>query len=403
MSTRPVAMTIAGSDSGGGAGIQADLKTFTSLGVFGVTVITALTSQNTRKVAKIIELPPDFIESQFDVIMEDFQVKYAKTGMLASSKVVEAVEKKVSQYRINLVLDPVMISKSGFPLVSEDTVREIMRLARKSMLITPNKFEAEKLTGFRIRTNEDVKTTALYLHKNLGVNVVVKGGKTLGGYDFAVIEGEELELKGDLINTENLHGSGDVFSAAITAFLSRGMKLKDALIQAKKVVSEAIKFSLSLGSGNGPVDPFSIIERKSKIEEARENLEKLVEFIEKNPCIVKKVLSHEEKMNIGYVTEYGDFATLAGGIVRYIDWIKVDGPIVVNWYTNLVAKALKLTGKRVGVSFSLTNELLNLVETGSLKISESGIYGDLLMIDGKVVLVAESLDELITKLEGLRK
>ncbi|MEM3271582.1 MAG: bifunctional hydroxymethylpyrimidine kinase/phosphomethylpyrimidine kinase, partial [Metallosphaera sp.] len=276
MARRPVALTIAGSDSGGGAGVQADLKTFTVLGVFGTSVITGLTSQNTRKVSRIIEVPPEFVESQFDAIMEDFEVKYGKTGMLSSSKVVNAVDRKVTQYKINLILDPVMVSKSGYPLVSDDTVRDIISLAKKSILITPNKFEAERLTGFRIRNPEDLRNTALRLYKDLGVNVLIKGGKALEGYDFAIIDGDEIELRGELINTDNLHGSGDVLSASITAFLSKGLKLKEAVKEAKKIVTESIKFSLSLGSGNGPVDPFSVVEKIVKIEEARESLEKLV-------------------------------------------------------------------------------------------------------------------------------
>lgn len=402
MLQRPVAMTIAGSDSGGGAGIQADLKTFTSLGVFGVSVITGLTAQNTARVTKVLDVPPEFVESQFDTIMEDFQVRFAKTGMLASTKIVEAVERKITQYRINLVLDPVMISKSGYPLVTEEVVRDIMRLARKALIITPNKYEAERLTGFRIRTQEDLRNTAIHLHRTLGINVVVKGGKAIGGYDFAVVDGDEIELRGELINTDNLHGSGDVFSASITAFLSKGRDLKEALREAKKIVTEAIRYSLSMGHGNGPVDPFSSVERVVRINEARDDLEKLVEFLERNKEIVKKMISHEEKMNVGLLTEYGDFATLAGGIIRYIDWIKVDGPIVVNWYTNLVYKALKLTGKKLGVSVSLTNEILKACEGGKLKISESGIYGDLVMIDGRAVLVGNSLSEIIEKLEVLR-
>ncbi|MEL9970468.1 MAG: bifunctional hydroxymethylpyrimidine kinase/phosphomethylpyrimidine kinase [Metallosphaera sp.] len=403
MARRPVALTIAGSDSGGGAGVQADLKTFTVLGVFGTSVITGLTSQNTRKVSRIIEVPPEFVESQFDAIMEDFEVKYGKTGMLSSSKVVNAVDRKVTQYKINLILDPVMVSKSGYPLVSDDTVRDIISLAKKSILITPNKFEAERLTGFRIRNPEDLRNTALRLYKDLGVNVLIKGGKALEGYDFAIIDGDEIELRGELINTDNLHGSGDVLSASITAFLSKGLKLKEAVKEAKKIVTESIKFSLSLGSGNGPVDPFSVVEKIVKIEEARESLEKLVEYIEKNRDIVDRVLYQEDKMNLGYLTEYGDFATLAGGIIRYIRWIKVDGPIVVNWYSNIIEKALKLTGKRIGVSFSITDNVLHASEQGGLKISESGVYGDLIFIDGKSVLVGDHLDDIISKLEVLRK
>ncbi|QKR01026.1 bifunctional hydroxymethylpyrimidine kinase/phosphomethylpyrimidine kinase [Metallosphaera tengchongensis] len=398
MRVRPVALTIAGSDSGGGAGVQADLKTFTSLGVFGVSVITGITSQNTKRVGKILEMPPDMIESQFDLIMEDFPVKYGKTGMLSSTKVVDCVERKISQYKLDLVLDPVMISKSGYPLISEDTVRNLSRLIKKSILITPNKFEAERLTGFTIRTTEDLRKVAHHIYKNLGINVVVKGGKFLNGHDFAIINGDELELSGEGINTNNLHGSGDVFSAAITGYLSMGHNVKDAITKAKSFVTESIKYSLSLGGGSGPVDPFAPVERVIEINQARESLEKLVEYIEKNKDKIKKILSNDDKINVGYLTEYGDYATLAGGIIKYIEWIKVDGPIVVNWYTNTIFKALKLANKKIGISISIGDELLKVLEKKKLKISESGIYGDVILVDGVAVLVADTLNELEEKI-----
>jgi len=398
---RPVVMTIAGSDSGGGAGLQADLKTFTSLGVFGTTVITAITAQNTFKVSKVMELPQDIIEAQFDAVMEDFDVKFAKTGVLPSPKVIEVVERKLGQYNIGLVLDPVMFSKSGYPLIGEDAMKGLSRLLGRALIITPNRMEAERLSGMKINSKDDLKRCALHLNKLTSTNVIVKGGRALGGFDVAVIDNQLLELEGESVNTDNLHGSGDVFSAAITAYLSKGLSLRKAVIEAKHFVTQAIKFSLPLGKGKGPVDPFAFPEKVIRMEQAREELEKLVMFLEKRISLVKALLNQDEKMNIGFVTEYGDSATLAGGIMRYLDWIKVDGPIVVNMHENLVIRGLRVTGKRIGISASLTDALLRASEKGKLKISESGIYGNLLLMEGRGIIVADSLEELTNLLEGI--
>lgn len=176
MRKRPVVMTIAGSDSGGGAGLQADLKTFTTLGVFGTVVVTGLTAQNTKGVFKVLEVPPDFVESQIDVIMTDLKPEYAKTGMLANSRIVEVVRKKVREYNIRLVLDPVMVAKSGDLLVTEDTVSALKELIRESIILTPNKFEAEKIVGRKIENILDLKNTAREIYTKYGVDVVVKRG-----------------------------------------------------------------------------------------------------------------------------------------------------------------------------------------------------------------------------------
>lgn len=399
---RPVVMTIAGSDSGGGAGLQADLKTFTSLGVFGTVIVTGLTAQNTYAVTKVLEVPPEFVEAQFDAVMSDLKPKFAKTGMLASSKIIESVKKKVSEYNISLILDPVMIAKSGAPLVTEDTINSLKELIKESLIITPNKFEAEKLSGIKIVDERGLEKAAKKIHDEYNVNVVVKGGTSLGGLDFAILDGKEFELKGEAINTKNTHGSGDVFSASLTAYLAKGERLEDAVKKAKEFVTLAIKYSLDIGQGHGPVDPFAPVDMIVQREKAREEIERILWEFEKDPQLLLHVIDDNTKSNLAIMTDYGDVASLAGGVIKYLDKIKIDGPILVN-ITNDVSDKIKKFQKKLMLSISLTRKLLESSEKGVIKISESGINSDVIMNEGKVYLVSDSSDELLIKLKKVKE
>ncbi|WP_231112351.1 bifunctional hydroxymethylpyrimidine kinase/phosphomethylpyrimidine kinase [Stygiolobus azoricus] len=399
---RPTVMTIAGSDSGGGAGLQADLKTFTSLGVFGTTIVTGLTAQNTQGVYKVLEVPLDFIEAQFDVVMKDLSPQFAKTGMLANSAIVKLVEKKVLEYSIKLVLDPVMVAKSGDQLVTEDTVEALKSLMKHSLITTPNKFEAEKLTSQKINSIEDLMKAAKTIYEEHGVNVVVKGGSTLGGVDVAIINGNVITLRGDEINTTNTHGSGDVFSAAITAYLAKGETLENALRLAKNYVNESIKFSLSLGKGHGPVDPFAPVERIVEREQARSTIEKILWRIEKEPELLTTLLDEEDKSNLAVATSYGDVASLAGGIIRYLDKLKLDGPILVN-INNKVTEVARKYNKKIVLSLTVTDRLLKKAEEGKIIPTTSGKIGDVIIEGGRAYLTAYNCEELIGKLRDLVK
>ncbi|AHC50775.1 phosphomethylpyrimidine kinase [Sulfolobus acidocaldarius SUSAZ] len=402
MRKRPVVMTIAGSDSGGGAGLQADLKTFTALGVFGTVVVTGLTAQNTKGVFKVLEVPPDFVESQIDVIMTDLKPEYAKTGMLANSRIVEVVRKKVREYNIRLVLDPVMVAKSGDLLVTEDTVSALKELIRESVILTPNKFEAEKIVGRKIENLLDLKDTAREIYTKYGVDVVVKGGGSLGGMDYAIVQGEEIELQSKKMETKNTHGSGDVFSASLTAYLAKGHKIKEAIKMAKEFVSKSIEYSLDLGEGNGPVDPFSNVERIIERETAREDAENLLWQLERNPKLIRTVLEEEDKSNVAVLTSYQDVATLAGGIIPYLDKIKVDGPVLIN-LNNKVTQIANEHKRRIVLSVSLNSNLLNAVQEGIIKITKSGLDGDLILHEGRAYLTANTVEEMIEKLKRVSK
>ncbi len=255
----PVALTIAGSDSGGGAGIQADLKTFAALGVHGTSAITAITAQNTLTVTEIHEVPVRVIRAQIDAVVEDIGVQAAKSGMLASAEIIEAVSDAIREHGIrNLVVDPVMVAKGGARLLHNDAIAALYRhLLPLALVVTPNIPEAEVLLGRALETLDDRRQAARDLVA-LGPRVaVVKGGHASESDAIDVFwNGREMvELKARRIQTKNTHGSGCAFSAAITAGLAKGEDPLTAVRAAKAFISAAIEHSLELGRGHGPVNP----------------------------------------------------------------------------------------------------------------------------------------------------
>ncbi len=258
--TRPRALTIAGSDSGGGAGIQADLKTFSALGVFGTTALTAVTVQNTLGVSGYEELSPATVADQIRAVVTDIGVDAAKTGMLASRPIVEAVADAVAETGVpNLVVDPVFVSKHGHALLAPDAVEALRsRILPLAALVTPNLPEASGLVGEPVRTPADMERAARTI-LGLGAGaVLVKGGhlEGSGGADDLFFDGERLEwLRGERIPTRHTHGTGCVLSSAIAAHLALGLELLEAVRAGKAFVTEAIRHALALGGGIGPVDP----------------------------------------------------------------------------------------------------------------------------------------------------
>jgi hydroxymethylpyrimidine/phosphomethylpyrimidine kinase len=253
------ALTIAGSDSGGGAGIQADLKTFQELGVYGMSVLTALTAQNTRGVHGVYPIPPEFIGQQIDAVLSDIGTDAVKTGMLFDSKIIETVASKLKEYNVgNYVLDPVMIAKGGEPLLLEEAVVAVKEhLLPLAMVITPNLPEAEVLTGINeIKTRAQMEEAARLLHEWGAKNVVIKGGHGTGNEATDLLyDGEEyVELSAARFDTEHTHGTGCTFAAAITAGLASGKSVREAVEQAKQFITAAISHPLDIGHGHGPTN-----------------------------------------------------------------------------------------------------------------------------------------------------
>jgi hydroxymethylpyrimidine/phosphomethylpyrimidine kinase len=260
-----VAMTIAGSDSGGGAGIQADLKTFAALGVFGTSAITALTAQNTQHVAGVHSVPPEFVVAQIDTVLDDLPVAAVKTGMLATAPILRAVAQLAAAGRLpRLVVDPVMVASSGDRLLDLDAERAYVELLIPHALVaTPNLREAEVLLGRRITTLGEQRAAAEELAVLGPEVVVVKGGHGVSdtpgeAVDVAVHAGTVIELRSPRIPTGNNHGSGCSFASAIAAGLANGMSTMDAVRAAKDFVHRAVTgaASWSLGKGHGPLDHF---------------------------------------------------------------------------------------------------------------------------------------------------
>jgi hydroxymethylpyrimidine/phosphomethylpyrimidine kinase len=259
----PVALTIAGSDSGGGAGIQADLKTFAALGVHGTSAITAITAQNTVTVTDIFELSPSLISAQIAAVVDDIGVSAAKTGMLSSAAIIDAVATAIKRHSIgNLVVDPVMVAKGGARLLRDDAVDALRtQLLPLAAIITPNLPEAAVLLGRSISSLDERRQAARDLVALGSHAAVVKGGHAGDDVIDVYFDGVELvELEAERIATNNTHGSGCVFSAAVTAGLAKGRQPLDSVREAKQFITGAIEGSLELGGGHGPVNPmFKIV------------------------------------------------------------------------------------------------------------------------------------------------
>ena len=255
-------LTVAGSDSGGGAGIQADLKVITVLGSYGMSVITALTAQNTIGVQGVFAVPTEFIEQQMDSVLSDIGADAAKTGMLASSGIVEIVAAGIKRYKVRpLVIDPVMVAKSGDSLLSEDTRQTLKTvLLPLATVVTPNLPEAEVLCGHPVKNMDDMRAAAKRIIDMGPDNVVIKGGHLEGRAVDLLYDGVSFEtFDAPRLDQHNTHGTGCTFSAALATFLADGDGITEAVGKAKEFITRAIAQGLDIGSGHGPTNPYAHI------------------------------------------------------------------------------------------------------------------------------------------------
>ncbi|MEF8836182.1 MAG: bifunctional hydroxymethylpyrimidine kinase/phosphomethylpyrimidine kinase [Candidatus Thermoplasmatota archaeon] len=251
----PVALTIAGSDSGGGAGIEADLKTFDAFDVYGTAVITSVTAQNTKEVRAVNDIPSDIVGEQINAVLDDISVDAVKTGMLSNSKIIETVAQKIDEYELKVVVDPVMVTKAGDQLIKDEAVEKyIEKMLPRSMVLTPNLREAERLTGMEINNIDDMKETAEKLHRMGAENIVVKAGEAGEKVVDIFFDGEEFrDIYGQKF-TSHKHGTGCTFSSAITANLAKGNSIKESVKTGEKFIDDAIKNGLDIGEGERPVN-----------------------------------------------------------------------------------------------------------------------------------------------------
>ena len=309
-------LTIAGSDSGGGAGIQADLKTITVLGAYGLSVLTALTAQNTLGVTAVHRPPLDFLEAQLEAVLSDIGADAAKTGMLADAEVIRIVAAKLRQYRVpNLVVDPVMISKGGDALLAPEACQALMEeMLPLATVVTPNLPEAETMLGRKIATQNEMVEAARALKAKGPRAVLMKGGHALGPATDIFFDGERVqEFTAPRIDTPNTHGTGCTLSAAIAAYLGQGRPAIEAVGLAKVFISEAIRLAQPLGHGHGPVYHFVLLE-KDRV------LKSLLEAFDLLARSEAGELVPEVQTNIGYALPgargHEDVAAFPGRIVR---------------------------------------------------------------------------------------
>jgi len=312
----PTALTIAGVDSGGGAGIAADLKTFSALGVHGTSVIASLTAQNTRGVLNSYDIPVDFIQEQFNAVVSDIKINCAKTGMLSSPEIVRTVAKLLRDNRFPFVIDPVMAAEAGGELLKDEAVSVLIEeLMPLCTVITPNVAEAERLSGLKITDLKDAKKAAKKIH-DMGANAVVVTGGHLEFTD-VFFDGEVTYIDGTMVNG-GTHGSGCTHSAAITAELAKGTPILEAAQRAKKFVEHAILASVAIGTGSAPVNQIGPLLTDAQKYQVLLNVDDAVKIIEKNmaPELIPEV-GCNIAMAVSNASSPHDVAAVHGRIVRY--------------------------------------------------------------------------------------
>lgn len=375
----PVAMTIAGSDSGGGAGIQADLKTFAALGVHGTVALTAVTAQNTFSVTAIQEISLDVIEKQIDAVYEDMGIDAAKTGMLYKPEVIELVSRKVRGYGFPLVVDPVMVAKSGAPLLRPEAVEALReKLIPVAKVVTPNIPEAEILAGMSIKSLEDMERAAEAVSRLGPECVIVKGGHAASAdpvVDVVYVQGRVYHFSKPRIRKTTTHGTGCTFSAAIAAELAKGVELLEAVKKAEEFVHLAIEFGLEIGRGYGPVNPMAYLYREASRYQALRDVREAVRVLEENPVAAE--LAPEVGMNVAeaipYAASVDDVVGVPGRLRNCSGRLKAAEAPEFGGSSHLARYLLKL--RELGGSFSAainirySEEVLRLLEKKGLVVS----------------------------------
>lgn len=327
----PTAITIAGSDSSGGAGIQADLKTFSALGVHGMSAITSVTAQNSQGVTKIQNIDPGVIRAQIRSVSNDIGISAAKTGMLHTRNIVEVVVNELKRLDRPIVVDPVMVTKSGARLIDEIAINVLKnKLLPLATVATPNAEEAATLVGFPITSIEQSKKAAVAIARMGPEAVVVKGGHLRSGrkvVDVLFYRGKHHLFTSPKVDTKNTHGTGCTFASAIAAELAKGVSLIDSVSYAKEFITEAIQNSLSLGKGHGPVNPMARLFREAERYGIIKELEEAVRILELSPNLPSIIPESQTNlaMAISNAKDRSDVAAIRGRIVNMGYAVKASG------------------------------------------------------------------------------
>jgi hydroxymethylpyrimidine kinase/phosphomethylpyrimidine kinase len=311
-------LTIAGSDSGGGAGIQADLKAITVLGGYGMSAITALTAQNTLGVTGIHPVPVDFVRMQIEAVISDIGADAVKTGMLATPEIVSAVAEELKRFKAEIiVVDPVMVAKSGDPLLSKEargTLKE--KLLPLAFLVTPNLPEASELCGFPVHDFDGMKESAKVIRRLGPRHVLIKGGHLEKEATDLLFDGERFEhFDAPRLSSRNTHGTGCTYSAALATLLAQGRSVFEAVREAKQFITRAIALGLDIGSGHGPTNPYAHVLRFKEREDVLSQLEKA---LDRMACEPLGGLIPEVRSNLGYALpgamDFSEVAAVPGRI-----------------------------------------------------------------------------------------
>ncbi|MCY0859112.1 MAG: bifunctional hydroxymethylpyrimidine kinase/phosphomethylpyrimidine kinase [Sulfolobaceae archaeon] len=357
---KPVAMTIAGIDTGNGAGAEADVKTFEVFGIHGVLVVTAITAQSTKGVFGILPTDPEFLRKQIQVLKDDFNISGVKVGMIYTKEQFKVYKEEISDIKVKVV-DPVIYAKDGTQLIKDvDEYKELV--LKDSTVITPNAVEASILSGVKINSLEDMKSSARKLKEMYNVDyVVVKGGHLQGDYSYDLLYGDDLEyyIGYPRLKEKNTHGTGSVFASSLLSGLVKGYDIKYAFSTAKAIVYNAIRDSLAIGKGIGPIDPFVDVERSAMKYKVIQDMIKFADFVESKAGFYKLIpevqsnLAHS--IDPSYVRGLQDIATYRGRIIRRWDTkVIVNHPPVFGNPTHTARLLLSIISKGVNAD-SLIN------------------------------------------------
>ncbi|NWG09940.1 MAG: bifunctional hydroxymethylpyrimidine kinase/phosphomethylpyrimidine kinase [Nitrososphaerales archaeon] len=318
----PRVLSIAGSDPDGGAGIQADLKTFSALSVYGMTVITSVTVQNTMELKEIHDVPVDVIKAQIEALIRDIDIDAVKTGMLHTREIVEAVSEEIGRQNFPLVIDPVMATKSGTPLLEKDAKSAMIKnLFPLATMVTPNSVEAEMISGVKIENIKDAKDAAKKIAELGAKAVLIKGGHAFSdkeALDLLYLNGKFKVFEAKRIKTKTTHGAGCSFAAAIVAELAKGRSITDAVEKAKDFITRAIRFGFNIGHGFGPVNPMAHLYNEAERYHVIENVKEAVAILETHKEF--SGLIPETQANIAMALPFADsimdVAAIPGRLVK---------------------------------------------------------------------------------------
>ena len=374
----PCVLTIGGSDSSGGAGIAADLKTLAALGVHGLCVVTAVTAQNTRGIDEIFELPPEFVTRQLETVMRDFEVEWAKTGMLSNAGIVQAVMAGAKRHGLRLVVDPVMVAATGAPLMREDAFEALTKLMARAELVTPNVPEAVRLSGLKIRSKADMRKVAKAISKLGPRAVLIKGGHMKGReiLDLLYTDGKFKEFVSPRVTCEPTHGTGCSFASAITAELSKGATLEEAIVGAKEFVRGAIECRLDVGEGVEPVNQMAALHLSAELGHALDEVWRAAQLLIEDQNFTKLLpeVGSNIVMALPGAEEIQDVVGLSGRIVKVGSTAQLTGFPKLGGsehVANLVLTAMRHDPRiRAGLNIRFSEEILCACKRLGLSMSE---------------------------------